>query len=120
MSERIAPIMDEGDEAAALAEELRHRTSERDAWAIHAKRVEAEVAELLERNKALQCELDTLRAVDEMNRPDMRSIVGELRRIHAMMKPIAWDLGARNALADLLRRLDSESEQQPTTTEGEK
>lgn len=101
-----APLMEDRDEAKALADELRQRTKERDAWSTHCKRAEAEVADLICERDALQARLDTLRAVDEMN-DDMRSIVGELRRIHGLLI-LDWE--GKQALSALLRKIDLESQ----------
>jgi len=71
------------DEAAALADELRQRTAERDELA-------AECMALANRLKQT---------------PEIRAIVGELRQLHSYLckREIA---SARECVADLLRRLD--------------
>ena len=73
-------VMEAEDEIAALADELRTRTAERDALA------------------------ERLRQI-----PDMRDIVGHLRAIHLELQASAWS-DARRRVADLLRRLDRESQ----------
>lgn len=79
------------------ANALERMQSERDAWRKHLERAEAEVADLLERNKALQA------------RVDLREVIGELRRIDAELEDTTSHT-ARRRLRDLLRRLDRESQ----------
>lgn len=130
----IAPL----NEAAALADELRKRTAERDAWHEHYKQAEKTIADLIAERDALNlreiaapvpafttlehaferacAERDALQArVDVLgefcrNTPQMRELIGELRRILVKM-PEGY---ANRKLTDLLRRIDLESEQQPT------
>lgn len=91
-------------ESAALADELRKRTAERDAWHEHYKQAERQIADLLAQRDALQARVDAC---------DMRAIVGELRAIlHDVTEFNRHP--AMIKLAALLRRIDLES-QQPTT-----
>lgn len=129
----IAPL----NEAAALADELRKRTAERDAWHEHYKQAEKTIADLIAERDALNlreiaapvpafttlehaferacAERDALQArVDVLgefcrNTPQMREVIGELRK--ALMSPLGE---CQSRVRDLLRRIDLESEQQPT------
>lgn len=129
----IAPL----NEAAALADELRKRTAERDAWHEHYKQAERQIADLIAERDALNlreiaapvpafttlehaferacAERDALQArVDVLgefcrNTPQMREVIGELRK--ALMSPLGE---CQSRVRDLLRRIDLESEQQPT------
>ena len=77
--------------------------AERTAWAQQCQRAEAEVAELMERNKALQARVDALGELE------MRELIGELRRINDMTGEYSM---VRKALSDLLRRIDRESQEE--------
>lgn len=81
----------------APANALERMQAERDAWRKHLERAEAEVAGLIDERNALQARLDAC---------DMREIAGELRRIEAM----PWF--GREALRELIRRIDRESQEQ--------
>lgn len=83
--------------------------AERTAWAQQCQRAEAEVADLLERNKALQARVDVLGEFCR-NTPEMREIVGELREINKRLN-LGLDSGHAK-LTDLLRRLDRESQEE--------
>ena len=88
-----APVMECADAAAQLRRE-------RDAWATHCKRAEAEVADLMERNRMLQARLDAL---------DMRDLIGDLRELSFELRES--ELGnALKRVTNLLRKIDLESQ----------
>lgn len=99
-----SPTMEDHDETKALAAELRQRTKERDAWATHCRRAEADAAALLVERDALQARLDATL--------DMRGLVGELRQIKSELDRLnsAGHSNARRQLSDVLRRIDRESQ----------